>query len=96
MKDLIEPILKHQKGQQIAQKQAETLLGLARSKGLDPAALSMRIPVITAGAYTRSVERSGIMPGRLPWRNRDALCARPVQSMHELRTVSRCRRARQF
>jgi peptidyl-prolyl cis-trans isomerase D len=62
VKDLIEPILKHQKGQQIAQKQAETLLGLARSKGLDAAALSMGIPVITSDFFARKDMLPGLGP----------------------------------
>src|ERR1019366_6352830 len=48
VKSEIEPVLKHQKGQQIAQKQAEALLKQAREPGvgLDAAAAEQKIPVI--------------------------------------------------
>ena len=40
----IEPILKHQKAQQIAQKKAEALLKQARAQGLDAAAAAQGVP----------------------------------------------------
>src|SRR5579863_10703051 len=42
----IEPILKAQKAQQVAQKQAETLLKAATTQGLDAAAAAQSVPVI--------------------------------------------------
>jgi peptidyl-prolyl cis-trans isomerase D len=62
VKDLIEPILKHQKGQQIAQKQAETLLNQARAKGLDAAAAAMSVPVITSDFFARKDMLPGLGP----------------------------------
>lgn len=49
----IEPIIKHQKAQQIAQKHAEDLLKQARANGLDAAAAAMKIPVVTTDFFTR-------------------------------------------
>lgn len=53
VKDQIEPILKRQKGQQAAQKQAEALLKQARAQSLDAAAAAMGIPVITSEFFSR-------------------------------------------
>jgi peptidyl-prolyl cis-trans isomerase D len=58
----IEPILKHQKGQLIAQKQAEDLLKQARAQGLDAAAAAQHIPVINSDF----VARKDILPGLGP------------------------------
>ena len=44
VKDQIEPILKQQKAQQIAQKQAEDLLQQAKKQGLDAAAAAKGVP----------------------------------------------------
>jgi peptidyl-prolyl cis-trans isomerase D len=62
VKDQIEPILKHQKAQQIAQKQAEQLLKDARAKGLDAAAAAMNIPVVNSDFF----ERKALLPGLGP------------------------------
>ena len=51
VKDQIEPILKQQKAQQIAQKQADDLLQLAKTKGLDAAAAAKGLPVIDLGFF---------------------------------------------
>ena len=56
----IEPILKHQKGQQIAQKQAEDLLKQARAQGLDAAAAAQRIPVINSDFFARKDTLPGL------------------------------------
>lgn len=54
VKAQIEPILKNQKAQQAAQKQAETLLKDAQSPlGLDAAAAKQGIPVITSDFFSR-------------------------------------------
>jgi peptidyl-prolyl cis-trans isomerase D len=58
----IEPILKHQKAQQIAQKQADALLKLARDKGLDAAAATHGIPVINSDYFGRKDMLPGLGP----------------------------------
>ncbi len=58
----IEPILKHQKAQQIAQKQADALLKLARDKGLDAAAATQGIPVINSDYFGRKDMLPGLGP----------------------------------
>ena len=58
----IEPILKHQKAQQIAQKQADGLLKLARDKGLDAAAATQGIPVINSDYFGRKDMLPGLGP----------------------------------
>jgi len=62
VKSTIEPILKHQKAQQAAQKQAEDLLNKARSQGLDAAAASMGIPVVTTDFFGRRDMLPGLGP----------------------------------
>ncbi len=58
----IEPILKHQKGQQIAQKEAEDLLKQARAQGLDAAAATQHIPVINSDYFSRKDTLPGLGP----------------------------------
>ena len=53
VKSEIEPVLKHQKAQQMAQKKAETLLAQARSQGIDAAAAQQGVPVITSDFFSR-------------------------------------------
>jgi len=62
VKDQIEPILKHQKAQQVAQKQAETLLKDARAKGLDAAAAAQGVPVISSDFFGRKDLLPGLGP----------------------------------
>ncbi len=62
VKSEIEPILKHQKGQQIAQKQAEALLKQAREQGLDAAAAAQKIPVINSDFFARKDMLPGLGP----------------------------------
>ena len=62
VKDQIEPILKHQKAQQIAQKQAENLLKEARAKGLDAAAAALSTPVINSDFFGRKDLLPGLGP----------------------------------
>lgn len=59
VKGEIEPILKHQKAQRVAQKQAEDLLNQARAQGLDAAAAAQNIPVITSDFFARK----DLLPG---------------------------------
>jgi len=58
----IEPLLKQQKAQQIAQKQAEDLLNQARTQGLDAAAAAKSVPVITSDYFDRKAMLPGLGP----------------------------------
>lgn len=58
----IEPALKHQKAQQIAQKQADSLLKDARAASLDAAAAKQNIPVITSDFFARRDMLPGLGP----------------------------------
>ena len=62
VKDQIEPLLKQQKAQQIAQRQAEALLNQARTGGLDAAAAAKGVPIITSDF----VGRKDLLPGLGP------------------------------
>ena len=62
VKSQIEPILKHQKGQQAAQKKAEALLKDARAEGLDAAAAAQGIPVINSDFFGRKDMLPGLGP----------------------------------
>ncbi|HYM78095.1 MAG TPA: peptidyl-prolyl cis-trans isomerase [Candidatus Dormibacteraeota bacterium] len=60
----IEPVLKHQKAQQAAQKQADSLLKDARAQGssLDAAAAKQGVPVITSDFFARKDMLPGLGP----------------------------------
>ena len=58
----IEPVLKHQKGQQIAQQKADTLLKQARAQGLDAAAAAQGISVINSDFFARKDMLPGLGP----------------------------------
>jgi len=62
VKSEIEPALKHQKAQQIAQKVADGLLKDARSSTLDAAAAKQDIPVITSDFFARRDMLPGLGP----------------------------------
>ncbi|MGC2552823.1 MAG: peptidylprolyl isomerase [Candidatus Sulfotelmatobacter sp.] len=62
VKDQIEPIMKQQKAQQIAQKQADDLLQLAKTKGLDAAAAAKGLPVVTSDFFSRKDMVPGLGP----------------------------------
>lgn len=63
VKPEIEPLLKHQKAQQIAQKQAQILLKQAREqKSLDAAAAAQKIPVINSDFFARKDMLPGLGP----------------------------------
>jgi peptidyl-prolyl cis-trans isomerase D len=62
VKDTIEPILKQQKAQQIAQQQADDLLQQAKKQGLDSAAASKGVPVVTSDFFTRKDMVPGLGP----------------------------------
>ena len=58
----IEPVIKHQKGLQIAQQKAEVLLKQARAQGLDAAAAAQGAPVITSDFFARKDMLPGLGP----------------------------------
>jgi peptidyl-prolyl cis-trans isomerase D len=62
VKGEIEPILKQQKTQQIAQKQAEDLLQQAKTQGLEPAAAAKGVPVATSDFFSRKDLVPGLGP----------------------------------
>jgi peptidyl-prolyl cis-trans isomerase D len=62
VKDQIEPILKQQKAQQIAQKTADDLLQAAQKQGLDAAAAAKGMPVITSDFFARKDMVPGLGP----------------------------------
>jgi len=62
VKGEIEPILKQQKAQQIAQKQTEDLLQDAKAKGLDAAAAAKGVPVVTSDFFSRKDLVPGLGP----------------------------------
>jgi peptidyl-prolyl cis-trans isomerase D len=62
VKAQIEPILKRQKGQQIAQRKAEDLLKQAGAQGLDVAAAAQGVPVITTDFFARRDVLPGLGP----------------------------------
>lgn len=62
VKSEIEPTLKHQKAQQIAQQKAETLLADARKNGLDAAAAKQNVPVVTSDFFARNAMLPGLGP----------------------------------
>ncbi|HKF04585.1 MAG TPA: peptidyl-prolyl cis-trans isomerase [Candidatus Sulfotelmatobacter sp.] len=62
VKSEIEPILRHQRAQQIAQQKAETLLADARKNGLDAAAAKLNIPVVTSDFFARNAMLPGLGP----------------------------------
>jgi peptidyl-prolyl cis-trans isomerase D len=62
VKDQIEPILKQQKAQQIAQNEADDLAQAAKTKGLDAAAAAKGIPVVTSDFFARKDVIPGLGP----------------------------------
>jgi peptidyl-prolyl cis-trans isomerase D len=62
VKSQIEPILKRQKAQDLAQKQAQALLKLATAEGLDAAAAEQHIPVINSDFFGRRDTLPGLGP----------------------------------
>ncbi len=60
VKSTIEPILKHQKGQQAAEKQAEALLAKAKAEGLDAAAAEQHLAVIDSDFFGRKDTLPGL------------------------------------
>jgi peptidyl-prolyl cis-trans isomerase D len=62
VKDEIEPILKQQKAQQVAQNDADDLLEMAQKKGLDAAAAAKGFPVVTSDFFSRKDVVPGLGP----------------------------------
>jgi peptidyl-prolyl cis-trans isomerase D len=62
VKGQIEPIVKQQKAQHAAQKKADDLLQQAKTQGLDAAAASKGVPVVTSDFFSRK----DIVPGLGP------------------------------
>jgi peptidyl-prolyl cis-trans isomerase D len=62
VKDQIEPILKQQKAQQVAQNEADDLAQAAKTKGLDAAAAAKNIPVVTSDFFARKDVVPGLGP----------------------------------
>jgi peptidyl-prolyl cis-trans isomerase D len=58
----IEPVLKRQKAQEAAQKQAEDLLQAAKTQGLDAAASAKGVPVVTSDFFGRKDLVPGLGP----------------------------------
>ncbi len=58
----IEPLLKQQKAQEAAQKQAEDLLQAAKTQGLDAAASAKGVPVVTSDFFGRKDLVPGLGP----------------------------------
>ncbi|MBZ5680326.1 MAG: peptidyl-prolyl cis-trans isomerase [Acidobacteriia bacterium] len=58
----LEPLLKQQRAQQLAQKQAEALVNQARGVGLDAAAAAQKTPVITSDFFARKDMLPGLGP----------------------------------
>jgi len=81
----IEPILKQQKAQQIAQKQAEDLVQAAKTQGLDAAAAASKVPVVTSDFFSRK----DVVPGLGPAPQlMDAVFAAPDKSPAEMAATS--------
>jgi peptidyl-prolyl cis-trans isomerase D len=64
VKSEIEPILKRQEAQQIAENQAQKILNQARRQGLDAAAAAQGVPVITSEFFSRKDMLPGLGPAQ--------------------------------
>jgi peptidyl-prolyl cis-trans isomerase D len=85
VKGEIEPILKQQKSQQMAQKRAEDLLQQAKTVGLDVAAAAKSVPVVTSDFFSRK----DVVPGLGPAPQLlDAVFTAPEKSPAEMATTS--------
>jgi peptidyl-prolyl cis-trans isomerase D len=81
----IEPILKQQKAQQMAQKQAEDLVQQAKTQGLDAAAAAKGVPVVTSDFFSRKDLVPGL--GAAP-QFMDAVFTAPEKSPAEMAATS--------
>jgi peptidyl-prolyl cis-trans isomerase D len=64
VKSEIEPILKRQQAQQIAQNEAQKILNQAQKNGLDAAAAAQGVPVITSDFFSRKDVLPGLGPAQ--------------------------------
>lgn len=64
VKSEIEPILKRQKAQQIAQNEADDMLKQARTNGLDAASAAQKVPAITSDFFSRKDLLPGLGPAQ--------------------------------
>jgi peptidyl-prolyl cis-trans isomerase D len=62
VKSEIEPILKRQQAQQIAQDEAQKILNQAQKNGLDAAAAAQGVPVVTSDFFSRKDVLPGLGP----------------------------------
>ena len=81
----IEPLLKHQKAQQIAQQKADALLKQARAQGLDAAAAAEGVPVITSDFFARKDMLPGLGPAQ---QFMDAVFSEPENSPPDVAPAS--------
>jgi peptidyl-prolyl cis-trans isomerase D len=85
VKSEIEPMIKRQKAQQIASKEAEDLLKHARAQGLDAAAAAHSLPVITTGYFSRKDMLPGLGPAQ---QFMDAVFMEPEKSPPDIASSS--------
>jgi peptidyl-prolyl cis-trans isomerase D len=64
VKSEIEPILKRQQAQQIAQNEAQKILNQAQKNGLDAAAAAQGVPVLTSDFFSRTDVLPGLGPAQ--------------------------------
>jgi peptidyl-prolyl cis-trans isomerase D len=62
VKSEIEPILKRQRAQQIAQDEAQKILNRARTEGIDAAAAAQGVPAVTSDFFSRKDVLPGLGP----------------------------------
>jgi peptidyl-prolyl cis-trans isomerase D len=81
----IEPVLKHQKAQQISQQKADALLKQARAQGLDAAAAAQGVPLITSDFFARKDMLPGLGPAQ---QFMDAVFSEPENSPPDVAPAS--------
>jgi peptidyl-prolyl cis-trans isomerase D len=64
VKGEIEPILKRQQAQQMAQNEAQKILNQARTQGIDAAAAAQGVPVVTSDFFSRKDMLPGLGPAQ--------------------------------
>lgn len=64
VKSEIEPVLKRQRAQQIAEDEAQKILNQAQKEGLDAAAAAQSVPVITSDFFSRKDVLPGLGPAQ--------------------------------
>jgi peptidyl-prolyl cis-trans isomerase D len=85
VKGELEPVLKQQKTQEVAQKQAEAFSEQAKTQGLDAAGAAKGVPVMTSGFFSRR----DLVPGLGPAPQfMDAVFGAPEKSPPEMAATS--------